>query len=1082
MSKKKILFYSGSLVVLLIVVFAIVHLMKGKETNADNPEFAEYITAYSYGVISKADPIQIHLTGDVVAAMNEKKKQPESLFEFSPSIDGKYEMKGNVVEFTPEKSLPSGKSFYTQFKLGKLIDIKKSLKSFNFKFETIEQELDFEVTEQVTTDLKELKYQQLKGVVSTADIENAESISSILVAKYKRDELNVKWESGIDGLTHFFTIDSIKRTKDDHEIKLKVDGGKIGAAQDISKKINIPGFQNFELINSKVYNEPEQFLELQFSDPIQPNQNLDGLIRIKGINNPRFVINANTISVYTSSHIEDTRNITVSGSIKNVLGYKIGKDLNFAAAFTELKPEINFLGEGNILPSSKKGMLLAFEAVNLKAVDVAVIKIHENNILQFLQSNDYDGSYRLRYVGKPIAMETIQLDQFGIKDLGVKNTFHLDLNKITETEPGAIYRIVLKVKKEYSLYSCALSDQEEEEEDEFTYPKEINWDEYENEFGYRYYYWRDRDDACKEAYYYELKKGKNILTSNLGLIAKKGKDNSLNVFVTDIHEAGPKEGVSVEIYDYQKQLIANAKTDKDGKVTINDVKDAQFAVAKLGTQKGYIKLADNEALNLSKFEVAGKLVNKGLKGYIYEERGVRRPGDSIYLTFVLNQENAKLPANHPMKLELKNSRGNILKTERRELNSTGFYTFRTRTEPDAPTGNYVFTVELGALKFSKIVKVETIKPNRLSIKLDFENKYITEGDGIDARITAKWLHGATAKNMRVKTDMTLMPQKTEFTKFSTFVFDDPVKSFNSKTERIYEGTTNDEGVADIKARVYAKEKAPGMLTASFTTKVFEKSGNFSINKSVKAYSPYNGYLGMTTPETDDYKYYYDSGEPVKCEFVTVTPDGKLDKSNRKIEFQFYKLNWRWWWNSSRNRISSYSFRNSAKLIKRETKISSNGKITWNVETEDDHWGRYLVWAKDTKTGHSTGKIIYFSWPYRSDGNQNKEGASMLVFNTDKEKYAVGDKVKVTFPSNNKGNALVSIENGTKSIKSFWTKTEKGTTEFSFKVTEDMHPNAYIHITLLQEYMQTANDLPIRMYGVMPLNVEDKNTILNPVIE
>lgn len=45
----------------------------------------------------------------------------------------------------------------------------------------------------------------------------------------------------------------------------------------------------------------------------------------------------------------------------------------------------------------------------------------------------------------------------------------------------------------------------------------------------------------------------------------------------------------------------------------------------------------------------------------------------------------------------------------------------------------------------------------------------------------------------------------------------------------------------------------------------------------------------------------------------------------------------------------------------------------------------------------------------------------------------------------------------------------------------MAPNVYLHITLLQPHAQTANDLPIRMYGVVPVMVTDPATELHPQI-
>ena len=46
----------------------------------------------------------------------------------------------------------------------------------------------------------------------------------------------------------------------------------------------------------------------------------------------------------------------------------------------------------------------------------------------------------------------------------------------------------------------------------------------------------------------------------------------------------------------------------------------------------------------------------------------------------------------------------------------------------------------------------------------------------------------------------------------------------------------------------------------------------------------------------------------------------------------------------------------------------------------------------------------------------------------------------------------------------------------------MNPNFYLFITLLQPHAQTKNDLPIRLYGVRNINVEDKNSKLQPIIQ
>src|SRR5690606_25483195 len=102
-----------------------------------------------------------------------------------------------------------------------------------------------------------------------------------------------------------------------------------------------------------------------------------------------------------------------------------------------------------------------------------------------------------------------------------------------------------------------------------------------------------------------------------------------------------------------------------------------------------------EALSVSSFDVSGEFVQKGLKGMIYGERGVWRPGDSVYLSFILEDKNKMLPASHPVVFEFQNPMGTIVDRQVRSGSENGFYRFATTTLPDAPTGNWTANVKVG---------------------------------------------------------------------------------------------------------------------------------------------------------------------------------------------------------------------------------------------------------------------------------------------------------------------------------------------------------------------------------------------------
>ncbi len=1088
MKRKQILIYGSALILLTVAVIFTINYFTKTEINSDKPEFAEFIYAYTSGNISKVSDIKINLTPEVAAQLSSQ-KSIDKFLSFSPSIKGTYKFDNNILTFKPEKNLPSNEEYHAIFNLGDLVKVKPELKEFIFAFKTYEQSFDHEILEQITIDKKTLKYQQISGVVHTADFEGIDKLKQVFEATQNGNEIKIKWAEATDGLTHYFTVDSILRGEKKSELIFKWNGNKIDVDKKGKQEIIIPALGDFSFLSAKVVQQPDQYLLLQFSDPLDTKQNLKGLIKVTREKNLKFHIEDNTIKVFLSGRIDGTRVINIHAGIKNILGFKLKQKEQFTTAFESIKPEVKFIGEGNILPTTDKGLILPFEAVNIKAVDVTVYKIYENNIMQFLQVNDMDGEYQLRRVAKPMMRKKLMLDKFDIKDLGTWNRFSLDLNTIIEPEPGAIYRVELNFKRSYSVYSCENNDDSDDEEIEEEWNEEnvesSNWDNYEEDYDYYYSgYWDDRDDPCKKAYYGKRRKvSKNIIASDLGLIVKQGNDKNINVFVADIKSAKPKEGVVVEVYDYQQQLLLTGTSDKNGEVKLGVAENPYFIIAKLGKQRAFLKMSDGNSLSLSRFDVAGVAVEKGLKGFIYGERGVWRPGDSLYLTFILKENLKPLPKGHPIIFEFKNPQGQIVQKEVMNKNKSNFYTFRTKTEADAKTGYYTLKVKVGTVEFSKSISIETVKPNRLKIKLDFGKKMIQEGDEPSTDIQVNWLHGAIGKDLKVVVDASLNPIMTSFPKYTDYVFDDLTKHFYGSPDRIFEGKTNSEGQINLIADLSAEEEAPGMMNAMFFTKVFEKGGNFSIDQYTVKFSPYKSYTGIKLPKGDKMRGMLLTDKKHTVEIVTLTPEGKLIKDQHTIKCRFYKIGWQWWWDQSANSISSYNFKSHSKLLKTETVHTKGGKATWDIEVEYPEWGRYLVIAKDLQTGHSTSKIVYIDWPGWAGRAQkgDAQGAAMLMFSSDKDKYDVGETAIIKFPSTKGGKAIINIENGTRLIESFVVDTKDKETEFKFKLKKTMTPNVYVNITLLQKHSQTANDLPIRMYGVIPIMVENPETHLNPVI-
>jgi uncharacterized protein YfaS (alpha-2-macroglobulin family) len=1057
-----------------------------------NPAFGEYISSYTAGVVGSGSTFRIILAADAVDSLAVGQETSVNLFSFSPSVKGKTTwLDRRTVEFKPDARLASGQTYEVSFALSRLLEVPQELKTFVYSFQVIPQ--NFEVSiENVKPYVKtELKRQRIEGTLVTADVADAAAVEKIMTASQEDKALKVTWTHTAEGKQHPFVIEDVTRKETPGVVKLALDGQSLGISQGDTREVEIPALGDFKVMNVRVDQSSSQHVIIQFSDPLNEKQNLDGLVALNDVGTLDFDIKDNEIRVYPPVRQTGSKTLTLEGGIRNVLDYKMKQDTTVEIVFEQLNPAVRFTGKGSILPGTD-GLIMPFEAVNLKSVDVEIVKIYEKNVLQFFQVNDYEGSQELQRVGRPMLRKTISLENAGVTDLGKWNRFTLDLSKMINTEPGAIYQVRIGFKRSYLAYVCeggeetasandmqgvAGEDWEAQSEDENSY-----WDAYEEYYYDEDYDWNQRDNPCNSSYYTGDKNiRRNVLASDLGLLAKRGTDGNTTILVSDLKTTQPLSGVILELYDYQQLSIGTATSGSDGKAVIKSKETPFVLLARNGAQRGYLKMQDGESLSISNFDVGGERVSKGLKGLLYGERGVWRPGDSLYLTFILEDKMKLLPATHPVVLELQNPQGQVTNRLVRSTGENGFYSFATSTAADAPTGNWTARVKVGGAEFSQPIKIETVKPNRLKINLDFGVEKITAGNSnVSGKLNVKWLHGAPGRNLRAEFEVLLTKAETKFQRYPDYTFEDPSRGFTSEAQPIFEGNTDDEGNAVVNTTLEPSENAPGMLNAVFRGKVYEESGNFSIDRFSIPYYPYSSFTGIRLPPGDKARGMLLTDTTHRVDVVTVDADGK-PVSHDGIQMSLHKLDWRWWW-SSEGGDADFMSSTTSQAMASGTIRTVNGKGAWTFKIKYPEWGRFYVKAYDPVSGHTTGKVVYIDWPgWAGRSRGGNEGATMLSFSSDKPSYTIGEKATLTIPGSDQARALVSIENGSSVLQTYWVETKKGDTPFSFEITKEMTPNVFAHVTLVQPHAQTSNDLPMRLYGVIPIGVEDAQTHLDPVM-
>lgn len=1007
-------------------------------------------------------------------------------------------MDKQTLEFRPASNLDRGETYYAVLALHKLASVSDPLKEFEFSFQVIEQHVQVSLSAIRPYRADDLRWMSLSGTLLTADVCDHSALHDVLTVQQEGRNLKLSWSHDGGGRIHTFTADSVERLATPGNVSILWDGKALEATEKGEIVQEIPALGDFKVFFHQVVQQPEQYVLLQFSDPLMNGQNLNGLIEIAGEQQVNISQDLNEIRIYPSYRLTGQHTVVVHPGIKNIMGFALSQEQQISITFEDLKPAVEVPDPSRVIIPSTEGLVFPFRAVNLSAVDVKVIQIYESNVAQFLQVNDLNGTYEMRRVGRPVANTKVMLNEDQGKNLAEWNTFFLDLNKIIKTEPGAIYRIEIGFRKAYSLYACAT--ESENSSDDATWADQ-SWDEssqdasawdgfegyYYDDYSDDYYDWNydygERDNPCNEAYYKHRKPvGKNVLASDIGLLAKLGADGKIVVAVSNIVSAAPLDDVSIEVLNYQQQPIGRATTDSDGMATIEKTSGVPYLlVATKGRQKGYLKIESGEALSISSFDVQGEQSQKGLKGFIYGERGVWRPGDTLFLSFVLEDERRILPVDHPVHFELVSPRGQTLQKLVKSKSENGFYSFKTSTAQDSETGNYTANIRVGGAVFSKTIKVETIKPNRLKVLLDFGSDVLT--NNTNATLRSQWLHGAKARNLKTTVSATFVQTTTSFDRYKEYCFDDPSRTFDMEERTIFEGYTDGDGNANVPISFELNDKAPGMIKANYSIRVFEQGGDFSSDRASIVYSPYTNYVGVKLPQGDKARGMLLTDTDHKVEVVTVNAKGQA-AARANLKWSVYKVSWRWWWEASSDDLASYVGSESTVPLESgtmSTSMDGRGQFSFRINYPD--WGRYLVRVEDEEGGHSTGKTVYVDWPGWAGRAQkdNPGGANHLMFSMDKETYRVGETASFSFASEEGGRALVSIENGSGVIRSEWIKSEKERTSFSFQTTSEMSPNAYVSVTLIQPHAVTANSLPIRTYGIVPVFVENPDSHLEPII-
>ena len=1030
------------------------------------------LDSYTSGVISEGEPIVVRFKDPQALKVKSGEAIPSKAFSFTPELKGKAVwLDDNTIAFQYDK-IDETKQYVCNFKISEFVDVAVK-EPLQFGFGVRRQNFSLAAVEPVCTSNDEMGYRLRVAFATPVEADDAEKIFD----ESFRKQYQVRTTYLGNNLFEF-ELGNLARKNDDYQVALNLSGDKLKSTTQIKRDLTVFAKGKFEPVGFDLDNTSGHGT-LFFSQPLKQGQNINGIVTFdesklaykSDIKENRIDFYFDKSNLYRYQMEDITMN--VGGGIRSASNEVMQGDFSYDFSLTDYEPKVRWADDGVIIPDIKETTVY-FDAVCLNAVTLRIIRIFDDNILSFLQDNDLTETYGVRKVGRLEKKVKLQLDNPYPTQW---KTFPIVLSDYVKVEPGAMYQLSLNFgPADYTFASEEMKqDVAENEQREADY-----WDG--EAYDYKEYrYDGDWGDPNGYYFYNYVEQQKNIVVSDLAVTAKMGRNDVVDVYVFQISDAKPASGASVTAYNFQRQQLAKASVDGKGHAQLQCANRPAFIVAtdRKGS-KSVIKLNDGNALSYSRFNVDGEPVEKGVIGFAYANRGVWRPGDELQLNLMLSDADAQLPENYPVILEVTDAAGRLYAKQVNTKPVNGIYCYTVPTNVSDETGLWVARFKVGTTTITKHLRVETVKPNRLEINFDLP-EVVSLSKSEHVTLSSKWLNGLKATGLKAEVDVKVRGGKTQFKNFANYCFDNETELFDPEELTVFSGPLSSEGTANIGFGPLGELYSQQMMNAVFTTKVFEQGGDFSIASCKAVLSPFGRYVGVELPETTSkYGSYYDTGKDWKFNVAVVNENGQMSNATVALDYALYKLDSYWWWSSEED---TYTLQNYASgTYKRPVQngtLTCNGKTSVTFNIPDDKWGSYLLVVNDKQGGHTFAKVIYFDWGYGHSSGASGAPAQ-LSMKASADSYQVGDKIVVTFPANDQAKALVTVEANDKVLQTLLLENLGQEGKVEIKATEEMIPNVYVYVALIQPH-DAANDLPIRLYGVVPVKVEDKKLQLQPVI-
>ena len=593
-----------------------------------------------------------------------------------------------------------------------------------------------------------------------------------------------------------------------------------------------------------------------------------------------------------------------------------------------------------------------------------------------------------------------------------------------------------------------------------------------------------------------------VLVTNLGLIRKVNQDGTTTLFVSQLNNGAPASDVEIDVLGRNGNALWSGRTDINGYVNIpalpwDEYKNAREPVAIVARQNDDVsfipyRAAYAQRVDYSKFDIDGvySYSNAPLNAYVFTDRGIYRPGESVTVGAIVKNNSFKSLAGVPVRIEVSDSRGRNIMEKNISLHSDGLLDLSVSIPNTAPIGEYgirVYSLNVRAKPQDMLghttFQVAEFVPDTMKINANISG---TSDDGwiatnaISATVNLRNLFGTPAKEHRIRAHATLRPIQFKFDEYSQYTFDinnaygqsisdtSPIttKTHTFNIDDIY---TNENGVADINVK-FQDNILYGTYLMALKIDGFELNSGRSVQTTLTARVSDAKYLVGYYANSDIKYINRNAARDINLIALdhTAKPIIASDLTARVIRRETLTSLVK-----DYNNYYKYQTTTRDKVVS-ETRITI-GENGLNIPLNTETAGTYFLQIIDS--GNKTlANIEYF---IAGDENTNltvDTNADMSI-KLDASTYKPGDEISINITAPYRGSGLITIERD-RVYAYKWFVANSTSSVHKISIPSDFEGTGYINVSFVRDINSRDIFTSPYTYAVAPFSTDISNRTID----